>query len=182
MAGSIALTIGTAVSGTAWLAALVTIPVAFAIFFAGVAGPNAASGVTAALLAYVLPVASPGTAATIPARLAGWWLARGQHGGRPAAVAAESRGTGCAPRRGPAAALGRSWRRPCAARRRPPTWRRPSRPSTQLMDTFAATPYRPTGLATADQALASVVQLLEWCTALIATRWTATWTWAGPRS
>jgi hypothetical protein len=73
--GSVVLIIGTAVSGTAWLAALVTIPVAFAIFFAGVAGPNAASGVTAALLAYVLPVASAGTAAAIPARLAGWWLA-----------------------------------------------------------------------------------------------------------
>lgn len=73
--GSVVLTIGTAVSGTAWLAAIVTIPVAFAIFFAGVAGPNAASGVTAALLAYVLAVASAGTIAPIPSRLAGWWLA-----------------------------------------------------------------------------------------------------------
>ncbi len=36
------------------------------------------------------------------------------------------------------------------------------------MSAFASTPYRPTGLATADQGLASVVQLLEWCTALIA--------------
>ncbi len=58
VAGSVALIIGTAVSGITWLAALVTIPVAFAIFFAGVIGPNAASGVTAALLAYVLPVGS----------------------------------------------------------------------------------------------------------------------------
>ncbi len=37
----------------------------------------------------------------------------------------------------------------------------------QLMDLFAATPYRPTGLATADQGLANVVQELEWCTTLI---------------
>ena len=73
--GSVVLTIGTAVSGTAWLAAIVTIPVAFGIFFAGVAGPNAASGVTAALLAYVLPVASLGTMSTIGSRQAGWWLA-----------------------------------------------------------------------------------------------------------
>ena len=36
------------------------------------------------------------------------------------------------------------------------------------MSAFASTPYRPVGLATADQGLASVVQLLEWCTALIA--------------
>ena len=38
----------------------------------------------------------------------------------------------------------------------------------ELMSAFASTPYRPTGLATDDQGLASVVQLLEWCTTLIA--------------
>ena len=38
----------------------------------------------------------------------------------------------------------------------------------ELLNAFASTPYRPVGLATADQGLASVVQLLEWCTALIA--------------
>src|SRR5690242_21145957 len=73
--GSVALIIGTAVSGITWLAVVVTIPVACGIFFAGVAGPNAASGVTAALLPYVLPVATPGGIGTIPDRLAGWWLA-----------------------------------------------------------------------------------------------------------
>jgi uncharacterized membrane protein YccC len=36
------------------------------------------------------------------------------------------------------------------------------------MTAFAGTPYRPVGLATADQGMASVVQLLEWCTALVA--------------
>src|ERR1700727_876078 len=74
--GSLGLIIGTAVSPVKWLAVLVTIPVAFGIFFAGVAGPNAASGVTGALLGYVLPVATPGTVSMIPDRLAGWWLAR----------------------------------------------------------------------------------------------------------
>src|SRR6478736_10423999 len=64
--GSVALIIGTAVSGITWLAVVVTIPVACGIFFAGVAGPNAASGVTAALLPYVLPVATPGGIGTIP--------------------------------------------------------------------------------------------------------------------
>src|SRR6266566_7893099 len=73
--GSALLIIGTLVSGSAWLAAIVTIPLTFAILFAGVAGPNPASGVTAALLAYVLPVASPAAASAIGSRLAGWWLA-----------------------------------------------------------------------------------------------------------
>src|SRR5271154_864034 len=73
--GSAALSIGTAGDGTTWLAVIVTIPVVFGIFFAGVAGPNAAGGVTAALLTYVLPVASAGTVSMIPDRLAGWWMA-----------------------------------------------------------------------------------------------------------
>src|ERR1700730_4599901 len=41
--GSLGLIIGTTVSGPAWLAVLITTPVTFGIFFAGVAGPNAAS-------------------------------------------------------------------------------------------------------------------------------------------
>src|ERR1700727_3106238 len=54
--GSIGLIIGTAVSPVKWLAVVVTIPVAFGLFFAGVAGPNAACRVAGALLGYVLPV------------------------------------------------------------------------------------------------------------------------------
>jgi uncharacterized membrane protein YccC len=38
----------------------------------------------------------------------------------------------------------------------------------ELTSAFARAPYRPTGLATADQGLASVIQLLGWCTTLIA--------------
>jgi uncharacterized membrane protein YccC len=169
LVGSAVLTIGTAVHGTAWLAAIVTIPVAFAIFFAGVAGPNAASGVTAALLAYVLPVASPGTIADIPSRLAGWWLASvvgtaavlllspRSPGDRlraaAAALAAALASDLQAAERGEATPAGRD--ATDAARR-------------ELMDLFAATPYRPTGLATADQGLANITELLEWVTSLTA--------------
>ena len=166
--GSVVLTIGTAVSGTAWLAAIVTIPVAFGIFFAGVAGPNAASGVTAALLAYVLPVASAGAMGTVPSRLAGWWLAAVVS---TAAVLLLSPKTPADRLRAVAAAVPPRW---------PTTWTAAARDEAtpalleairaakhELVTQFAATPYRPTGLATADQALASVVQLLEWCTALV---------------
>src|SRR5262249_47233993 len=75
VAGSVLLVIGTAVHSSVVLAALVTLPVVFLVLFAGVGGPNAASGTTAALLAYVLPAASPGTMDMVPDRLAGWWLA-----------------------------------------------------------------------------------------------------------
>jgi uncharacterized membrane protein YccC len=166
--GSVVLVIGTVISGTVWLAAVVTVPVAFAIFFAGVAGPNAASGVTAALLAYVLPVASAGTAADIPSRLAGWWLASVVSTSavlllsprtpgdrlRAAAAAVASALAGCL-----TAALSGA---PAQAARQEAIAAKHT-----LMNIFAATPYRPTGLATADQGLANVVELLEWCTSLI---------------
>src|ERR1700691_340806 len=168
MTGSIVLIIGTAVSGITWLAVLVTIPVAFGIFFAGVAGPNAASGVTAALLLFVLPVATPGTASMIPDRLAGWWLASvvstaavlllspPSPGDRLRAAAAGSA-------RALAAHLDASVRGTATAAHRENCLAA----KHELMSAFASTPYRPTGLATADQGLPSVVQLLEWCTTLI---------------
>jgi uncharacterized membrane protein YccC len=168
VAGSVVLTIGTAVSGTAWLAALVTIPVAFGVFFAGVAGPNAASGVTATLLVYVLPVASAGSAGAIPARLAGWWLASvvstaavlllspKTPGDRLRAVAAAS-----------ANALAAHLEAVLRGEQGPDELAASIAAKHDLMTTFEATPYRPTGLATADQALANMVQLLEWCSALI---------------
>jgi hypothetical protein len=63
LTGSALIAIGTVVSSSTALAAVVTVPVAFLVFFGGVGGPNAAAAATGALLAYVLPAASPGTAA-----------------------------------------------------------------------------------------------------------------------
>jgi uncharacterized membrane protein YccC len=165
--GSVVLTIGTAVHATAWLAAIVTIPVAFAIFFAGVAGPNAASGVTAALLAYVLPVASPGTIGDVPSRLAGWWLA--SVAGTAAVLLLSPRSQGDR-LRAAAAALATALASHLQAAVRGEA-DQASQDATvqakhQLMNLFAATPYRPTGLATADQGLANITELLEWVTSL----------------
>ena len=75
VAGALAIAIGTLASGSAWLAALVTIPVAFVIFFAGSAGPSAAAGVTPCLFAYIIPIASTGTVTVLPSRIEGWLLA-----------------------------------------------------------------------------------------------------------
>ena len=165
--GSVVLTIGTAVHATAWLAAIVTIPVAFAIFFAGVAGPNAASGVTAALLAYVLPVASPGTIGDVPSRLAGWWLA--SVAGTAAVLLLSPRSQGDR-LRAAAAALATALASHLEAAGRGEA-DQASQDATveakhQLVNLFAATPYRPTGLATADQGLANITELLEWVTSL----------------
>ncbi|MBV9472510.1 MAG: FUSC family protein [Solirubrobacterales bacterium] len=169
LAGSVLLVIGTAVSPTTAVAAIVTVPVAFLVFFAGVAGPNAASAVTGALLAYVLPAASPGTVGMIPDRLAGWWLASAV--GTVAVLALPTPSAGDRVRRGveklaarladaiEAALRGESAEAPVAAA---------IEAKRELRATFSATPFRPTGLAIRDQALANAVELLEWCTALVA--------------
>ncbi len=167
VAGSMALIIGTAVSGSALLAGLVTLPVAFAIYFAGVDGPNAASGVTAVLLAYVLPVASGGGIADIPSRLAGWWLASAVSTVAVLALSPPSPGDRL---RLSAAALARAVARQLRAGLDGTATTADLDASLaakhDLMTLFAATPYRPIGLATADQGLASLISLLEWCASL----------------
>ncbi len=168
LAGSVLVTIGTAVASSTALAAIVTVPVTFAVFFAGVCGPNAASGGTAALLAYILPAASPGTVGMIPDRLAGWWMASVAGtlavmllSPRPAADSLRAAASGLARTLADqldAALTGTvttDQLEGCMAAK------------TRLLAAFTATPYRPTGLATTDQALANTIQLLEWCTALV---------------
>jgi len=168
LVGSLLLTIGTAVNGSTALAALVTVPVAFAVFFAGVAGPNAASGVTGALLAYVLPAATPGTIAMVPDRLAGWWLASGA--GTIAVLALASPPIADRLRSaalGVTAVLADS----LDALLRGEAGEEGLAPALEakhaLLTEFEATPYRPTGLAVRDQALADAIELLEWCTSLV---------------
>ena len=164
-----AVVIGTLVNGTTWLAALATIPVAFAIFFGGVIGPNAAGGVNSALLAYVLAVASPGTLAAIPSRVAGWWLASVICAAAVILLSPKSPEdklrAGAAQT---AAALGHQLRAAVRGAATPADMAATLVADQTLTDTFAATPYRPTGVATADQAMANVVQILQWCTALTA--------------
>jgi uncharacterized membrane protein YccC len=168
VAGSAALVIGTLVSGIAWLATLVTIPVAFAIFFAGVVGPNAASGVTATLLAYVLPVAALAEPGTIPSRLAGWWLASAAG---TAAVLLLSPRPPADKLRATAAAAATTLARHIQvslAGTATPEYREASLAARhELKKVFLAGPVRPTGLTAADQALANVAELLQWCAALI---------------
>jgi uncharacterized membrane protein YccC len=168
VAGTVLIPIGTAVNSITAVAALVTIPVVFVVLFAGVAGPNAASGGAAALLAYVLPAASPGTMGMVPDRLAGWWMASAAGtlavlllspkppGHRLRAAAASS-----------AEALGRQLQAALAGAVTEEHRTASVTAKRQLLDAFTATPYRPTGLATRDQALASLVGLLEWTTALV---------------
>ncbi|HEX5116682.1 MAG TPA: FUSC family protein [Pseudonocardiaceae bacterium] len=168
LVGSVLLVIGTLVNSSVLLATLITIPVTFAVLFAGVAGPNAASATTAALLIYVLPAASPGTIDMIPARLAGWWLAA--VAGTAAVLLFSPKPPGAVLREAAAAtarALGDQLSAALAGDSDPRHRERSQEAKRDLMTTFTATPYRPTGLATADQALGSLVGLLEWTASVI---------------
>jgi len=168
--GSVLLTIATIVSSSTVIAAIVTVPVTFAVFFAGITGPNAASGVTGALLAYVLPAASAGTISMVPDRLIGWWLASvvgttavllsspRSAGGNQLSAAASKLATTLADELD-AALRGEASADHLAAA---------LEAKRGLLSAFTSTPYRPTGLDTTDQALANCIQLLEWCTSLIA--------------
>jgi uncharacterized membrane protein YccC len=161
VAGSLALIIGTLASSSAWLAAVVTLVFVFAVLFAGVAGPNVARGATAVLFAYVLPVASAGGAATIPSRLEGWWLASAA--GTIAVLLLFPPAAGNQLRNAAAGLAAELASRIRAASDGQVTSPDAMRAATQRLRTaFTAAPYRPTGLAAADQALASVVQLLDW--------------------
>jgi uncharacterized membrane protein YccC len=161
LAGSVLLIIGTLVSGTTWLAAVVTVPVTFAVFFAGIGGPNAASGSTAAMFAYVLPVASAGNAGMIGSRLAGWWLASAA--GTLAVLLLSPRSPGSQLRSAAAELAGQLAGRVRAAAAGETTMPQAVRTARErLRAAFSAAPYRPIGLATSDQALSSLVQLLEW--------------------
>jgi hypothetical protein len=177
LTGSALVVIGTLVSSSVVLATLVTVPVAFAVLFAGVIGPNVASGAMGALLAFVLPAVSGGTASTIPERLAGWWLA--SLAGTAAVLLLSSR-----PTSGRLAAASTALARSLAdeldavSAGSPGHARRALRNASlarnqALRAAFAATPYRPTGLAAPDQALANLVESLEW---------SATWRGPGPGS
>jgi fusaric acid resistance family protein len=168
LTGSAALVIGTLVSNTAWLAALVTIPVTFAIFFAGVASPNAQAGVLGALLAYILPACSPAAASTIGSRLAGWWLASAA--GTVAVLLLSPKPPGNKLRaRAAQTATALAAYLDAAVGGTATTAHRDAALAArhELRTAFVSSPIRPTGLATTDQGLANVVELLEWSCSLV---------------
>ena len=101
LSGVVLVTLGTACSGNAWLAAGAMAVVGFVILFSGVINGYFAAGGTAAVLVFVLSVAVPAPGVGDPA--AAGWVGAGR-GGRPAgrhADLAAARAGHAAGRRGP---------------------------------------------------------------------------------
>jgi len=168
IAGSVTLGLGTLLSSPPWLAVVATLPIAFTVYTAGSAGPNAASAVNACLLAFVLPIASTGSASELPSRLAGWWLAAAASTAAVLLISARPPGDRL---RAQAASLARALAAQLDAATHgtatQPGQERVRAAERELLNAFTTTPYRPIGLAAADLALANLIHLLEWCAALV---------------
>lgn len=166
--GSAFISVATVISGSAAAASLVALPVVFCVIYAGVTGWNAANGSAAALLAYILPATSPGTAGMIPSRLAGWWLATAA--GTLAVLLLSPRSGPSPLRLAAGGASGILATELEGALRGTVDLQRVDRVDAAgraLAAAFTAAPYRPTGLAIADQAVAHLVESLQWCASLI---------------
>ncbi len=105
----------------------------------------------------------------IPDRLAGWWLASVAGTAAVLAFSPPGAAQAAARRRSPAAAraLAEGVRAALAGDDAPVALENAVAAKHELMELFDSTPFRPLGLAAPDQAMANVVQLIEWCTSLL---------------
>jgi uncharacterized membrane protein YccC len=163
LAGAVLVTLGTLCSQHGASAVVGMAVVAFVILFAGVASPAAATGATAALLTFVLPVTIPAAPSEILPRLAGWLLAGAVC--IPACLLVwpppgrddlrRKLGTSARALADVVAAHGRGER---AAERT----REALGALRALRATFESTPYSPTGPGRADSSLCGLVGRMEW--------------------
>ncbi|WP_155373849.1 FUSC family protein [Catellatospora vulcania] len=166
--GAVLIVIGTLVSHSVVAAAIATAVVAFTSYFAAVIGPNDASGAAAAMLPYMLAASAAAPPGVIGDRVAGWLLATGVGG--LAVVLMAPRSAGAELRQATATlAVGLADLLEAGARRAAlPELRAAVTDAThRMMALFVSTPYRPSGLVIADQAMAGAVNQLEWCKGLV---------------
>ncbi len=172
------ITLGTLVSRTTWLAAVVIALLTFGVLFAGVLSSVLAGATLSLLLPLIIAVNLPGPASSIPDRLGGWgiaslfsllaisvlWPAPARDPVRGSAIAA-CRALANRLRveiefvlAGKPAAGETAYRDALAA----------ADAAVQAVQTgFFATPYRPTGLSTSARAVVRLVDELRWLNAVV---------------
>lgn len=163
-AGCVLICLGTLASRYAWVAAAAMAVVGFLVLFAGVVSSVLAAASTSVLLSFILPVTLPGDAGSIPDRLTGWLLA-----GAASLVAISLLWPAPVrePLRNAAAEACRRLAVQLSMEGSPD-----SSPDKELATSddavatlrsmFFATPYRPTGLTTADRAIVRLVDEIVW--------------------
>ncbi|MFE6822232.1 FUSC family protein [Streptomyces sp. NPDC057690] len=173
--------VGTLVAQATWLAVVTTLLIAFVILFSGVVSSVLAGSATSLLLAFVLPVSTPVPLSLLPERLAGTGLAATAAlpavwllWPRPVADPLIEPATrvcraAAAHLRADASGLDRQATATDSTRRRAAA-EETAEASTDLRNTFNATPYRPTGLSTASRTLVRLVDELNWLSTILEDR------------
>jgi uncharacterized membrane protein YccC len=170
--GAALVTLATLAGAHAWSAAVAMALVAFVVLFAGVTSSVIAGAATSLLIAFVLPVTTPGGWASLPPRLAGWgiagaaalvatavlWPAPPRHPLRAPAIEATRR-------------LADRLRAEAGYRRGDPGWtaaevdaaiERSRAGLAALQAVFYLAPYRPGGLSTPARTVLRLVDELGW--------------------
>ena len=163
LAGTGFIALGTVVSTHKVAAIVVMAVVGFGVLFAGIVSPQAATGSTAALLTFVLPVAVVQPASAVGPRLIGWALAAATC--VPACLLVWPTPWHDDLRRRLSAtvsAVGRLSATVAEARLDPIAHGEVKRELARLRDQYAGTLYPPTGSAAAAVALAKLVGRVEW--------------------
>ncbi|MFL5825915.1 MAG: FUSC family protein [Thermoleophilaceae bacterium] len=164
-AGAILIVLGTLCSRDPWIAAAAMAVVGFAILFSGVISGYFVAGGTAAMLTFVLPVNLPASPSVIPSRLEGWGLAAA------AGISASMLLWPSRPRdklvarvAGACLALAEFMESELGPdRSRLPERERAAREAVAAVrQQFLATPYRPTGPTASAEAIAFLVDELDW--------------------
>jgi uncharacterized membrane protein YccC len=178
LAGAVFVVLGTLASQNVWVATATMTVIGFAVIFAGVVSSVLAGATTSLLLAFILPVSLPGPVSSIPDRLAGWGLAS------VASFLAVAL-LWPMPTRDPLrAAASRACRALAGRLRAEIAYLLSDRDEAFTLDRdraveqsdeavaamhrfFLATPYRPTGLSTADRTIVRLVDELNWMNAIV---------------
>jgi uncharacterized membrane protein YccC len=169
-AGAVLISLGTLCSQNTVVATAVMALVGFTILFAGVINGYLAAGGFAALLTFIISVNIPASLSAVPARLEGWilacavaipavmllWPTRPRAGLRSAAAQASVAVADVLE-----AQLSRD---PALVRERAPEAREAV---AALRERFVATPQRPTGASGSTEALAFLVDELDWLQSLV---------------
>ena len=170
IAGAVLIPLGTLCSQTPWLAVAAMAVVGFLILFSGVISTYFAVAGPAALLLFVIPVAFPGPASAIPARLEGWALAAA------VGICAVMLLWPSQPRDRLRAAAARASRALADLLDSELSGNRSAIATgtdaagatvSDLRRSFVATPYRPSGPTGSTQALAFLVDAFEWLLSVV---------------
>ena len=172
------ISLATLVSRTTWLSAVTMAIVAFAVLFAGAVSSVLAGATTALLLSFILPVSLPGSASSIPDRVAGWGLAAGASllaisllwpspADNPVRAAAVAACRALAGRLRAGVSYVRSGGEASSAETYQGAVARADEAVQRMENLFFATPYRPTGLSTDARAAVRLVDELRWLNTIV---------------